>query len=178
MRVAKRKPIQKHKVCGSMKELHRVTGISYSTLQTWKDRGDLPVRKDGKYSTKQLYDLLYEKEKKMEEKREEEKALGPSEEKLSGTARWREARAEMVELDLKEKRGELLSTSSVMRSFRDLSAVIRGKFHDFGSRVSPNLEMKKRAHIQHIIDEEMTRAFEDVQEWVDQYELDHPGVDK
>ena len=102
-------PLGKAVYCKSLADLARALQMSLSTLKSWSSSGLLRPTPSGKWSSKAVEKIYIAKEEAQEEV--EEVAGGLWLEKL------REHRAKLAELDLKQRRGELMDRETVVASW-------------------------------------------------------------
>jgi hypothetical protein len=115
----------------SMAEAARRLGMTPQSVGMYSKRPDAPVRlKDGRfYCLWPAFPVWY----RQELQRGREKPSGLEESR----ARKLAAEAELAELDLSERRGELLSTSVVRAGMQDIVTRLRGQVLALPSRFAP-----------------------------------------
>lgn len=139
-----------HRIVGSIRELAEVLSASQRTLARWNTSGDLPKRKDGRYSTRQVCKWLLEREEQIE------KSKGYSSKELA-EARDKKALIEgqIRELELKRLKRQLVTTDSVIMAIERLTGSTRASLSGFGEKVAPQCEGLNAHGIQAVIEREL-----------------------
>lgn len=140
----------RHRIVKSIRELAEILGASQRTLARWNTSGDLPKRKDGRYSTKQVCRWLLEREEEID------KSKGYSSQELA-EARDKKALIEgqIRELELLRLRRELVTTKSVTLAFDRLCGFVRSGLAGFAEQVAPQCEGLNATGIQAVIEREL-----------------------
>ena len=146
----------------SQRQAAKVLGISVPTVKSWIDRG-MPTN-EGKIDTKLVLDW-----KVAIAKKEAQEAYGDSDMRggdgMDGESleRYRKARAEMVEFDLKVKRKLYLEIDEVRAKFRKAASAVSVGMLAVGKKLS--IKLSKEAHptkCQELVDDEVNKVLSDL----------------
>jgi hypothetical protein len=140
----------RHRIVKSIREVAEALSASQRTLARWNTSGDLPRRKDGRYSTKQICKWLLEREEIADrEKGHTSRELAEARDKkalIEGKIR---------ELELLRLRRELVTTESVTMAFDRLCGSVRAGLAGFAEQVAPQCEGLNAHGIQAVIEREL-----------------------
>jgi len=130
-------------------QLAESIGKSRQTIHNWLAEG-LPRNPDKTFSLPDVISWLLDRETAL---------LPPAGQGCDSPAleRYRQARAELAELDLAQKRGELISIADVGREWTARVVEVASGLDAFADRLPPLLEDKPREAMRQIIDDEVWR---------------------
>ena len=129
-------------------KLAEAIGINRSTLYSWLQTG-LPRNDDKTFDLPAVISWMIERESRT--------ATPLAEGDSPALERYREARAAMAELDLKERGGELISLEDVTTAWAERVVEVAAGLEHFADRLPPLLEGKDRAEMRQIIGDEVWR---------------------
>lgn len=112
----------------SQKLVARALGVNPITISRWEVSG-APRNADKSYSLPALVDFLVDRGNGSQAVEQNSPAL----------ERFREARAKMVELELAERQGGMISRKQVVEELSDLVFFVKGQFLSLPSRLAPIL---------------------------------------
>jgi phage terminase Nu1 subunit (DNA packaging protein) len=88
-------------------------------------------------------------------------------------ARKTAAEAEMAEIDLKEKKGLLIPTEEVARSWAEIIGACRSKLLSMPAKIAPVVAVEEKPAIcKQIVEEQVREALDELSKWVRNYEPD------
>lgn len=135
-------------------DIAKIFGVHPTTVSRWKPAG-CPCSPDGKiYSAPDVHKWLVDQATADFGKDREPQGDSPALE------RYREARAAMAEIDLKEREGELISREDVSREWALRVAEISAGLEFLADRLPPLLVGKEREEIRKIIADEVYKLRE------------------
>jgi len=126
--------------------------VSRQALTKWQEEG-FPKTEDGLVDS---LDVIKYLRKKIVEQREEETAMSGSD--SPNLERYRAARASMEEMNVAERKGELLQAKEVQRYWKTVLANVWGQVQRFRDNLPPLLINKTGSQIREVIIEETERA--------------------
>jgi hypothetical protein len=106
----------------------RHLGMSRSTWNHYVQSGVFERTPEGQWDSRALIEVL----ESIEEAAMASSAAGPS----PALERWREAKAKMAELELEEKRGNLLTLESVTDALNTSNAVLCARLNTYARRAA------------------------------------------
>lgn len=133
----------------TLREIASELGVGFSTLRSWHRKHGMPggrgkwdldairawmaSRPDARYSTKRVPSKREQSELQRE------------------TARWRRARADKTELEVRQLRGELVPREHVIEMRRSAAHAFARSLRSRGARLATQLEGKRSSEIQAIL---------------------------
>jgi hypothetical protein len=126
------------------------------TIARWTHAG-MPRNKDGSYSLPAIVNWLVEREVAAATSDQAMKGAPAAEADSPALERYRSARAAMAELDLKVKKGELISNGDVARGWALRVAEVAAGLETLADRLPPLLVGKTREEIRIVIGDEVWR---------------------
>lgn len=137
-------------VVKTMEEVARVMGVSYRTVQRWKQDG-MPTTQDGFYDL----DQIKEWHAARSDKDEIQVSKEYWEERISSY------KASLLELDVKKATGELISKEEVERGRIDRIIAVKRTFLALPTRIAPALSMREPREVEAILYEAITEIIDE-----------------
>ena len=174
-----------HRLCDTLIELAEALDMSLSTIERYSRLGYIKPRRDGRWHTRQVADAIDKHIATRERQTIETTARqladqipveDLTEALLREKIRSEAAKASIAELDLRERRGELVTLQSVTDSYRHLAAFIRNRFEHMPSRLGIALAHLSASHIQTHLEREFTAAFQEIENHANTLEIQNPDL--
>lgn len=137
-------------VVKTMEEVARVMGVSYRTVQRWKQDG-MPTTQDGFYDL----DQIKEWHAARSDKDEIQESKEYWEERISSY------KASLLELDVKKATGELISKEEVEKGRIDRIIAVKRTFLALPTTLAPALSMREPREVEAILYEAITEIIDE-----------------
>ena len=135
----------------------RLFGVSWQAVRKWLDYG-CPRNGDGTFSLPAVIQWRLDRA---------EGAESRSSEHCPHTIRWRAARADLKEIDLAERRGQLVSAAAVEAKWGRLLTVLKQRLLGLPPALAPRVALSDSARAAALLDEGIREVLVDIAE---QYE--------
>ncbi len=149
---------ERHRIVESLSALARHLGLARSTVHGWAISGQLPARKDGRYSTRQVAAWLRQRENEwMEAEVRGAGERSPELEKLRRVMR------QLKELELREATGELVRGAPLAAEYREVCAGIRTRMTNVPGRLALEVQGQPLDRIRAIMEREFAAVSEGIE---------------